>query len=112
LAVLAVLRPDADVLGVAAAAGALDAAAGALEPLAEPPLLDGLLLPQAASKVTAAAATPGATHHRIRISITPFTSEDCPASPCPPARIPGRDRSRDLQSDIRWQSQARDSGYR
>jgi hypothetical protein len=59
--------------GAAAAAelGALDAP--------EPEVLVPLdaLLPQAASRA-AAAATPGATHHRLRILITPFESEAVP----------------------------------
>ncbi|MGH3276202.1 MAG: hypothetical protein ACRDNZ_17985 [Streptosporangiaceae bacterium] len=68
------MMPVADTLGLAGAEAAADvgaaAAAGALELADEPdpeaPLEAGALLPQAASSA-AAAATPGATHHRLCI---------------------------------------------
>src|SRR5450631_1384338 len=65
--------PVADVLGPAPAEVGvlLEAAAGA--EVADPPEVPLLLelLPQAASK-TRPAAAPGAAHHRLRISLSPF----------------------------------------
>jgi hypothetical protein len=74
LLVFAVVMPLAEVLGfpagAAAAAGLLAAAAGAeLEPPDAPVLVP--LLPQAARNATAATA-PGAAHHRLRITMSPF----------------------------------------
>jgi hypothetical protein len=108
---LAVVMPVADVLGPAPAEVGvlLEAAAGA--EVADPPEVPLLLelLPQAASK-TRPAAAPGAAHHRLRISLSPFRSGGVVRPPPPPARMPGRDRSREIYRAIRWQSQARDIG--
>jgi hypothetical protein len=109
-----VVSPAAEVLGAAAGAlvtGALEAAAAALvaAELADPEL-DALLLPHAASRA-AAAATPGAAHHRIRI-MRSLHSGQGQSAPHDLLYVSGARIVHGIQAAIAWQSQARDSGYR
>jgi hypothetical protein len=69
LLVLAVLMPLADAAVVPAVLPELDPPPDPPDPLLE--LVGLLVLPQAASRPTAAATT-GAAHHRFIISISPF----------------------------------------